>query len=319
MTLTTDQLTNIAASSGNVVTTDGDKIGSIGQIYLDDNTGQPEWVTVKTGLFGTSESFVPLDGATLSGGDLAVKYDKATIKDAPRVDADGSITPEEEETLYSYYRGVGARGAGNTSGTDYAAAGTTGAEYASRGTADSEFAGRDNADTGYAGTATTDSDYTRTGTTDTDYAAARTDDVDDGSRGTKGYDVSGPETDDAMTVSEERVAVGTETREAGRARLRKHVVTENVTQTVPVQREEVRVVREPITDDNRAAAESGPAISDEEHEVVLHEERPVVEKEAVPVERVRLDTDTVTDDVTVSEEVRKEKVDTDVDQDLPKR
>jgi len=113
--------------------------------------------------------------------------------------------------------------------------------------------------------------------------------------------------------------VGTETREAGRARLRKHVVTENVTRTVPVQREEVRVVREPITEDNRAAAESGPAISDEEHEVVLHEERPVVEKEAVPVERVRLDTDTVTDDVTVSEEVRKEKVDTDVDQDLPKR
>ena len=72
---------------------DGDKIGSIGQIYLDDNTGEPQWVTVKTGLFGTSESFVPLDGATLSGGDVVVKYDKATVKDAPRVDADGNITP----------------------------------------------------------------------------------------------------------------------------------------------------------------------------------------------------------------------------------
>ena len=320
MTLTTDQLTNIAASSGNVVTTDGDKIGSIGQIYLDDNTGQPEWVTVKTGLFGTSESFVPLDGATLSGSDLAVKYNKATIKDAPRVDADGSITPEEEETLYSYYGGVGASGADNTSGTDYAAAGTTDAEYASRGTANTEFAGRNTADTGYAGTGTADSDYARagTGTTDTDDATAGTDAV-VGTGGTKGYDVSGPETDDAMTLSEERVSVGTETREAGRARLRKHVVTENVTQTVPVQREEVQVVREPITDDNRAAAESGPEISDEEHEVVLHEERPVVEKEAVPVERVRLDTDTVTDDVTVSEEVRKEKVDTDVDQNLQQR
>jgi uncharacterized protein (TIGR02271 family) len=93
------------------------------------------------------------------------------------------------------------------------------------------------------------------------------------------------------------------------------VVTENVTQTVPVSREEVRVEREPITDTNRDEALSGPAISEEEHEVVLREERPVVEKEAVPVERVRLDTDTVTDEVTVDEEVRKEQIDTDTDGD----
>jgi len=112
MTITITQLRGIADSGGNVVTTDGERIGSIGQIYLDDNTGQPEWVTVKTGLFGTSESFVPLDGATLSGGDLAVKYDKATIKDAPRVDADGSISSEEEDALYSYYR-LGGGDAGN--------------------------------------------------------------------------------------------------------------------------------------------------------------------------------------------------------------
>jgi uncharacterized protein (TIGR02271 family) len=309
MTLTTDQLTNVTASDGNVVTRDGDKIGRIGQIYLDDNTGEPEWVTVKTGLFGTSESFVPLDGATLSGGDVAVKYDKATIKDAPRVDADGSITPEEEDALYSYYRGVGVGGSDYTSDSDRVAVGTTDADYADR----------DATDTAYAGRGTTDTDYPAPGTVGTDYAATGTTDVDERARGTKGRDVSGPETDDAMTLSEEQVAVGTQTREAGRARLRKYVVTENVTQTVPVQREEVRVVREPITDDNRPAAESGPEISEEEHEVVLHEERPVVEKEAVPVERIRLDTETVTDDVTVSEEVRKEKVDTDVDEDLRKR
>ena len=102
-----------------------------------------------------------------------------------------------------------------------------------------------------------------------------------------------------MTVSEERLDVGTERREAGRARLRKYVVTENVTQTVPVQREEVRVEREPITDTNRDDALSGPGISEDEHEVVLHEERPVVDKDTVPVERVRLDTETVTDQVTV--------------------
>ncbi|HVD18966.1 MAG TPA: YsnF/AvaK domain-containing protein, partial [Propionibacteriaceae bacterium] len=99
----------------------------------------------------------------------------------------------------------------------------------------------------------------------------------------------------------------------------KYVVTENVTQTVPVSREEVRVEREPITDKNVGAARSGPNISEEEHEVVLHQERPVVEKEAVPVERVRLGTETVTDQETVSEDVRKEQIDSDLDQGRTKR
>src|ERR1700709_786228 len=117
--------------------------------------------------------------------------------------------------------------------------------------------------------------------------------VDTNRHGTRGHDTSGPTTDDAMTLSEERVNVGTETRESGRARLRKYVVTENVQQTLPVSHEEVRIEREPIPDANVGAATSGPSISEEEHEVVLHEERPVVEKEAVPVDRVRRDTDTV--------------------------
>ena len=133
-------------------------------------------------------------------------------------------------------------------------------------------------------------------------------------RGTVGHDTSGPTTDNAMTRSEEELRVGTEHREAGRARLRKYVVTENVETTVPVSREEVRIEREPITDANIDNAMSGPAISEEEHEVVLHEERPVVQKDVVPKERVRLDTETVTEDVRVSEEVRKEQIDTgDVD------
>jgi uncharacterized protein (TIGR02271 family) len=129
--------------------------------------------------------------------------------------------------------------------------------------------------------------------------------------GGPGQDVSGPNTDSAMTRSEERLHVGTERVEAGRARLRKYVVTENVTQTVPVSHEEIRVEREPITDANVDAAMDGPAISEEEHEVVLHAERPVVGKETVPVERVRLDTETVTDQETVSDEVRKEQIDLD--------
>ena len=106
---------------------------------------------------------------------------------------------------------------------------------------------------------------------------------------TVGRDTSGPTTDDAMTRSEERMSVGTTSEEAGRARLRKYVVSENVTQTVPVAHEEVRVEREPITDANVGNAMDGPAISEEEHEVTLHAERAVVDKEAVPMERVRLD------------------------------
>jgi uncharacterized protein (TIGR02271 family) len=124
----------------------------------------------------------------------------------------------------------------------------------------------------------------------------------------EGYDTSGPTTDDAMTRSEEELRVGKTQREKGRARLKKYVVTEQVQQTVPVQREEVRLEREPITDANVGRATAGPDISDEEHEVVLHEEEPVVEKRAVPKERVRLSKETVTDDAQVSEQVRKEQI-----------
>jgi uncharacterized protein (TIGR02271 family) len=100
--------------------------------------------------------------------------------------------------------------------------------------------------------------------------------------GPTGRDTSGPTTDEAMTRSEEELRVSTQRREAGRARLRKVVVTEEQTVVVPVQREEVRIEREPITDANRGDALDGPEISEEEHEVVLHAEEPVVETRAVP-------------------------------------
>ena len=116
-----------------------------------------------------------------------------------------------------------------------------------------------------------------------------------------------------MTRSEEELRVGTAERESGRARLQKYVVEEEVTQTVPVRREEVRVEREPITDANRGEAVDGPAISEEEHEVVLHSEEVVVDKQAVPKERVRLETDVTTEEETVSDTVRKERIDVDGD------
>jgi uncharacterized protein (TIGR02271 family) len=129
----------------------------------------------------------------------------------------------------------------------------------------------------------------------------------------EGHDTSGPDTDDAMTRSEEEVSVGTRSKEGGRARLRKYVVTEQVTKTVPVRKEMATLETEPITDGNVDAATSGKDISEEEHEVVLSEEQVVVDKQVVPKERVRLGKETVTTDQEVTEEVRKERIETDGD------
>jgi uncharacterized protein (TIGR02271 family) len=131
----------------------------------------------------------------------------------------------------------------------------------------------------------------------------------------QGRDTSGPTTDSAMTRSEEQLRVGTETREAGRARLRKYVVTEYQQVTVPVSHEEVALEREPITGANRGDAYNGPAISEEEHEVTLYAQRPVVGTEAVPVERIKLGTETVTETETVGGDVRKEQIEFDTTED----
>ena len=228
------------------VDSEGSKVGKIGKVYLDEHTGRPLWVTVATGMFGTRQSFAPLYGAQVSGGEVTLAVSKEQIKDAPNVDDDGRIDASEQDALYQHYAG---------------------------------YLGEQQTGHGPAGQA-----------------------------GVQGRDTSGPVTDDAMTRSEEQLRVGTETVEAGRARLRKYVVTENVSTTVPVRHEEVRVEREPITDANRDAALSGEPISEEEHEVTLRAERPVVAKEAVPVERVRLTTETVTEGAAVNETVRKEQI-----------
>ena len=93
-----DQLQN-----STVFATDGDKIGSVGQVYLDDVTNEPTFVTVKTGLFGARETFVPLQQAQTTADGITVPFEKSFVKDAPNVDADGSLTPEEEQRIYEYY------------------------------------------------------------------------------------------------------------------------------------------------------------------------------------------------------------------------
>jgi uncharacterized protein (TIGR02271 family) len=266
--------------------TDG-KLGTVEGVYVDQETGNAEWATVATGLFGRRVSFVPLATATSTpDGDLQLPFDKAAVKNAPHHEPDQELTVDEERQLFEHY-GVPYGGETATALTDGPSAGTEQSRAASTdaGTAAGAGAG----------------------------AGVEQDARDTTSQGTVGHDTSGPTTDQAMTRSEEQLRVGTQQTEAGRARLRKYVVTENVTQTVPVSHEEVRVEREPITDANRPAAHDGPAISEEEHEVVLHAEQPVVQKEAVPVERVKLDTETVTEQQQVSEQVRKEQIETDGD------
>src|SRR5215210_6476520 len=112
----------------------GDKIGKIGNIYYDDESNQPKWATVSTGLFGTNETFVPVQDAELSGDRVTLGYDKAKIKDAPNIAEDGHLSPDEEQQLYRYY-GLGY----GTSGTNTAQ--TTYAETSERGVRDRDLDG----------------------------------------------------------------------------------------------------------------------------------------------------------------------------------
>ncbi len=220
---------------------DGSKLGDVEAVYYDNDSNRPEWVSVRSGMFGSHVSIMPLQSADYDGKELRVPFDKEALKSAPHHDPGRELSPRDEEDLFRHY-----------------------------GVAD----GR----------------------------------AHDG-RTRDGRTPDGRETDDAMTRSEERLRVGTETHQAGRARLRKRVVTEHQEVRVPVSHEEVRVEREPITDANRGAAHSGPEISEDEHEVTLHEERPVVETEAVPVERVRLGTEKVRGTERVGGDVRHEEID----------
>jgi hypothetical protein len=215
----------------------GEKIGRMGHVYLDDQTGQPEFATVNTGLFGMNENFVPLAEAQPSGDGLTVPFSKDRVKEAPSVSPDaGHLSQDDEASLYQHYDlpyGGIASGVG-----DEVASGDAG------GVADEPAAG-----------------WTPTGTAE---------------QGGPGRDVSGPNTDDAMTRSEERLDVGVRREESGRVRLRKYIETEYVQTSVPVQRERAVIETEPITAENVDQATSGPELSEEEHEVILHEERPVV-------------------------------------------
>ena len=237
----------------NLVDASGEKIGKITDIYLDDATGEPEWLAVHTGMLGTNVSFVPLTGATPNGNDLQVQVTRAQVKDAPNARADGQLSQDEEAGLYAHY------------GFDY---------------------GEQRSESGLP-------------------------------QGTAAPRQAPTGTDNAMTRSEEELEVAKTSREAGRVRLRKWVDVERVETTVPVAHEEVRVEREPITEGNVDQAMSGAAISESEHEVVLHEEEAVANTRVQPKERIRLEKDVVMGEEQVEADLRKERIE--VEGDVPRR
>jgi hypothetical protein len=225
-----------------VVDRDGDKIGKLDELYLDESE-RPAWGAVTTGLFGRRQSFVPLADLRPAGDDLQVPYEKDRVKDAPNVDPDDQLSGAEEERLHRHY-GIGDAPL-TADETDAPA------EREVRDEAQPRDEAQRHDEVDRDGDRDGERDAT-VGREVRDEAQAR----DEGDRDGEGGE---------MIRSEEEVDVSTRRRVSGKARLKKYVVTEHVQKVVPVQREEVRVEfepaegdagdREPVADDGEPARE----------------------------------------------------------------
>jgi uncharacterized protein (TIGR02271 family) len=272
----------------NVFDAEGNKIGTAGRIYNSDTTGQPAWVTVKTGLFGTKESFVPLNGAEADDKGLRVAVHKDSIKDAPRIDQDGRLSEADMAELYRHYGLTPSGAALNSSQAEDH--GVLPAPRTEVGRDAAESAGMNREAAGMnreAAARPAQAAAGRAATAQSGHADAQ---------------------HQSVLRSEERLSANTESVESGRARLRKYVVTSEQKITVPIRREEVHVTREPL---KPGEAGTDAKIGEEEREVILHEERPVVVKEIVAVERVSLDIQTIEENREVTDTVRREEVEID--------
>ena len=284
---------------------DGEKLGDVNEVFVDDQSGQPTFVEVNHGLFGMNSSLVPLRGHDFSGDDLKLGFSKDRIKDAPDFDSDKPLTPEAQSDIFKHYGLDNARDVTDykdsnldskrdvQAGADKDHNLTAGAGAAGAGAAGAGVAGA-HADEKKADTHTTDAAATerKAGVAD-DAAAARTNN------------------DGELIRSEEQLNVNKERVATGEARLRKYVVTDTESVEVPVEREEVRVERTPINAEDAKNYNGSISGDSEEASVTLHEERVNVNKETVPVEKINLKKDTVRDTETHTEELRKEQIDTD--------
>jgi len=250
------------------------KVGKLSHLYADGASHEPTWATIRTGFFGNKESFVPLSLAEVTENDdeIILKTDKDVVRNAPNVEPDRELSPEEQTQLYQHYRQaieeqpeVAGDKQPNTWTEDQAERSTAGAGSRSQNMPQNEEAAR--------------------------------------------QQESAQAESNAMTRYEEELRVGKREREAGKVRLKKYVVTENTTVTIPLIREKVRVEREPVTAENWNEAGEGPSMSDDHQEIVLHEEIPVVQRQTIPKEHVRLTKTQETENQQVKGEVRKEHVD----------
>lgn len=272
----------------------GEKLGSVKEVFVDEQSGQPTFVEVNHGLFGMSSSLVPLRGHDFTGDELKLAFSKDRIENAPDFDSDKPLTPEAQADIFKHYDLENVQDVTTYRDERDERAGAAGAGVAGAGVAGAGVAGA-----GVAGA----------GAHATDEAAA-TDRVEADRAATTGNGVSNNEGE--IIRSEERLDVNKERVATGEARLRKYVVTDTETVEVPVEREEVRVERTPISEAD--AANYTGTIGDngaEEASVTLHEERVNVEKKTVPVEKVNLSKETIKDTETHTEDLRKEQIDTD--------
>ena len=285
----------------------GEKLGDVNEVFVDDQSGQPTFVEVNHGLFGMNSSLVPLRGHDFSGDDLKLGFSKDRIKDAPDFDSDKPLTPEAQSDIFKHYGLDNAhdvtdykdsnldakRDAQAGADKDHNLTAGAGAAGAGAGVAGAGVAGA-HADEKKPATHTTDAAATerKAGVAD-DAAAARTNN------------------DGELIRSEEQLNVNKERVATGEARLRKYVVTDTETVEVPVEREEVSVERTPISAEDAKNYNGTISGDSEEASVTLHEERVNVNKETVPVEKINLKKDTVRDTETHTEELRKEQIDTD--------
>jgi uncharacterized protein (TIGR02271 family) len=255
---------------------DGESVGTVETFYTDDTTGATTWVAVSSGLLGRKQVIAPAQGTTFADGRLQLAVPADAVSRAPRMSGE-HLSPDDEDALRRHYAG----------GTTTADTGTT--------------------DTGPTGTGRTASDDvdvppTVSGAGSPVAPARAVADHGDGS----------------MVRSEEQLRIGTARFPARRVRVVKYVVTEEVQVTVPVRREEIRIEELPLDDggtDGELVTE-GDALgggaewgsSGLPEEIVLHAERPVVTVEVVPVERVRLRTEVVAGQTSVTDTVQREQV-----------
>ena len=262
----------------------GEKLGSVKEVFVDEQSGQPTFVEVNHGLFGMSSSLVPLRGHDFTGEELKLAFSKDRIENAPDFDSDKPLTPEAQADIFKHYDLENVQDVTTYRDERDERAGAAGAGVAGAGVAGAGAHAKDE--------------------------AAATDRVEADRAATTGNGVSNNEGE--IIRSEERLDVNKERVATGEARLRKYVVTDTETVEVPVEREEVRVERTPISEAD--AANYTGTIGDngaEEASVTLHEERVNVEKKTVPVEKVNLSKETIKDTETHTEDLRKEQIDTD--------